>query len=469
MTSNPRALADQLTPTGAGLAEDLDWIDSMLGMPETPTPANAPDGRTDEETPHATPQQTVTQDASGATDAEPGREPSMPAPVPPVPMPKQPVSSAPAETTPPPLPYAGTAPVAAPSRPVTAPPLPAATPARPVPRAATTPPPLPGGTRGPAPAAAADDPAGLLETVADPEPAARPNRRRRTILLAVAGVLCAAMLATVITWTAGAHRARTAETRLDQAVASLRAADTKATQARRKAVAAGVDAKETTAASRRISLDRKLIAQADTPMDTGSAERLAGSLTSAEQQTTRLTSRLERATRTRLTAAAKARCRTALDKAEQAMRDTAGLTGDQTVKAAAGSLDTAIKAAGGLGAKTTASQWDSMAARLDKARDTLTKAADAKRAADQAAQAQAQAEAEAKAQAEAEAEAAAKSQADTQAQTTPTPTTPKRQASTPRATANPKPSGGQSTGQAPTWSVPSTGTDTSLPATDPGL
>lgn len=285
--------------------------------------------------------------------------------------------------------------------------------------------------------------------------------------MAVAAVLCAAMLATVITWAAGAHRARTAETRLDQAVASLSAADTKAARARRKAVAAGVDAKETTPLTRRISLDHKLIAQADTPMDTGSAEQLTRSLTSAEQQTTRLTSRLERATRTRLTAAAKARCRTALDKAEQAMRDTAGLTGDQTVRAAAGSLDTAIKAAGGLGAKTTASQWDRMAARLDKARDTLTKAADAKRAADQAAQAQAQAEAEAKAQAEAE--AAAKSQADTQAQTTPTPTTPKRQASTPRATANPKPSGGQSTGQAPTWSVPSTGTDTGLPATDPGL
>lgn len=442
MTSNPRPLADQLTPTGAGLAEDLDWIDSMLGMPDTPTPTDAPDRRTDEETPHATPPQTATQDASGATDAAPGREPSMPAPVP---APSRPVSP-----------------------PQAPPPLPAAKPARPIPCATTTPPPLPAVTHA-IHGVDTDDPAGLLETVADPEPAARPNRRRRTILLAVAGVLCAAMLATVITWTAGAHRAHTAETRLDQAVASLSAADTKAARARRKAVAAGVDAKETTAASRRISLDRKLIAQADTPMDTGSDEQLTRSLTSAEQQTTRLTSRLERATRTRLTAAAKARCLTALDKAEQAMRDTAGLTGDQTVRAAAGSLDTAIKATGGLGAKTTASQWDRMAARLDKARDTLTKAADAKRAADQAAQAQAQAEAEAKAQAEAEAEAAAKSQADTQAQTTPTPTTPKRQASTPRATANPKPSGGQSTGQAPTWSVPSTGTDTGLPATDPGL
>ena len=61
------------------------------------------------------------------------------------------------------------------------------------------------------------------------------------IVLAVAGVLCAAMLAAVITWTAGAHRALTAQTRLDQAVASLRAADTKAARARRKAVAAGVD------------------------------------------------------------------------------------------------------------------------------------------------------------------------------------------------------------------------------------
>lgn len=455
MTSNPRPLADQLTPTGAGLAEDLDWIDSMLGMPDTPTPTDAPDRRTDEETQHATPPQTATLSPTDATDAIPGREPPMPAPVPSMPAPSRPVS-------PPPLP---SAPPQAP------PPLPAAKPARTVPCATTTPPPLPAGTRGPVHAVDKDDPddPAVLETVADPEPAARPNRRRRTILLAVAGVLCAAMLATVITWAAGAHRARTAETRLDQAVASLRAADTKATQARRKAVAAGVDAKDTTPLTRRISLDRKLIAQADTPMDTGSDEQLTQSLTSAEQQTTRLTSRLERATRTRLTAAAKARCRTALDKAEQAMRDTAGLTGDQTVKAAAGSLDTAIKAAGGLGAKTTASQWDSMAARLDKARDTLTKAADAKRAADQAAQAQAQAEAEAKAQAEAEAEATAKSQADTQAQTTPTPTTPKRQASTPRATANPKPSGGQPTGQAPTWSVPSTGTDTSLPATDPGL
>lgn len=454
MTSNPRPLADQLTPTGAGLAEDLDWIASMLGMPDTPTPTDAPDRRTDEETPHATPPQTATPSPTDATDAIPGREPSMPAPVP---APSRPVS-------PPPLP---SAPPQAP------PPLPTAKPARPIPCATTTPPPLPAVTRGPVHAVDKDDPddPAVLETVADPEPAARPNRRRRTILLAVAGVLCAAMLATVITWAAGTHRARTAETRLDQAVASLRAADTKATQARRKAVAAGVDAKETTAARRRISLDRKLIAQADTPMDTGSAEQLTRSLTSAEQQTTRLTSRLDQATRTRLTAAAKARCRTALDKAEQARRDTAGLTGDQTVRAAAGSLDTAIKAAGGLGAKTTASQWDRMAARLDKARDTLTKAADAKRAADQAAQAQAQAQAqaEAEAKAQAEAEAAAKSQADTQAQTTPTPTTPKRQASTPRATANPKPSGGQSTGQAPTWSVPSTGTDTGLPATDPGL
>ncbi len=463
MTSNPRPLADQLTPNGAGLAEDLDWIDSMLGMPAAPTPTDAPDRRTDEETPHATPPQTAGQDASGATDTEPGREPSVPAP-----MPKQPASSAPAETTPPPLPHTGTAPVAAPSRPVTAPPLPAATPARPEPRATTTPPPLPGGTREPAHAVDTDDtddPAAVLETVADPEPAARPNRRRRTILLAVAGVLCAAMLAAVITWAAGAHRAHTAETRLDQAVASLRAADTKATRARRKAIAAGVDAKDTTAASRRISLDRKLIAQADTPMDTGSSERLARSLTSAEQQTTSLTSRLERATRTRLTAAAKARCRTALDKAEQARRDTAGLTGDQTVKAAAVRLDTVIKAAGGLGPKTTASQWDRMAARLDKARDTLTKAADAKRAADQAAQAQAQAEAKA----QAEAQANARAQAQAQVPAAPAPTTPKRQASTPRATANPKPSGGQSTGQAPTWSVPSTGTDTGLPATDPGL
>lgn len=451
MTSNPRPLADQLTPNGAGLAEDLDWIDSMLGMPDTPTPTDAPDRRTDEETPHAAPPQTATPSPTDATDAIPGREPSMPAPIPPV-------SSAPPATTPPLLP---SAPPQAP------PPLPAAKPARTVPCATTTPPPLPAGARGPVHVVDKDDPddpAGL-ETVADPEPAARPNRRRRAILLAVAGVLCAAMLAAVITWAAGAHRARTAETRLDQAVASLRAADTKAARARRKAIAAGVDAKETTPLTRRISLDRKLIAQADTPMDTGSAEQLTRSLTSAEQQTTRLTSRLERATRTRLTAAAKARCRTALDKAEQARRDTAGLTGDQTVRAAAGSLDTAIKAADGLGAKTTASQWDRMTARLDKARDTLTKAADAKRAADQAAQAQAQAEAEAKA----EAEAAAKSQADTQAQTTPTPTPPKRQASTPRATANPKPSGGQSTGQAPTWSVPSTGTDTGLPATDPGL
>jgi hypothetical protein len=309
----------------------------------------------------------------------------------------------------------------------------------------------------------------LLETVADPEPAARPNRRRRAIVLAVAGVLCAAMLAAVITWTAGAHRARTAQTRLDQAVASLRAADTKAARARRKAVAAGVDAKETTAASRRVSLDRKLIAHAGTPMDTGSDERLARSLTSAEQQTTRLTSRLERATRTRLTAAARARCSTALDKAEQARRDTAGLTGDQTVNAAAGSLDTAIRAAGGLGPKATASQWDAMAARLDKARGTLTKAAGTKRAADLAAQAQAEAKAQAEAQAQAQAEAHANARAQAQTPATPAPTTPKRQASTPRATANPKPSGGQSTGQAPTWSVPSTGTDTGLPATDPGL
>lgn len=465
MTGNPRPLADQLTPTGAGLAEDLDWIASMLGTPAGPTSTDVPDRRRDAETPHATPPQTATPSPTDATDSAPGREPSMPAPVPPVPMPKPPVSSAPAETTPPPLPHAGTAPVAAPSRPVSAPPLPAAAPTRPVPRAATTPPPLPGGTCGPAHAVDTDDPAVLLETVADPEPAARPNRRRRAIVLAVAGVLCAAMLAAVITWAAGAHRARTAQTRLDQAVASLSAADTKAARARRKAVAAGVDAKETTAASRRVSLDRKLIAQAGTPMDTGSAERLARSLTSAEQQTTRLTSRLERATRTRLTAAARARCRTALGKAEQARRDTAGLTGDQTVNAAAVRLDTAIKTAGGLGPKTTASQWDSMAARLDKARGTLTKAADAKRAADQAAQAQAQAEAEAQAQAEAQANARA--QAQTPA--TPAPATRKRQASTPRATASPKPSGGQSTGQAPTWSVPSTGTDTGLPATDPGL
>ncbi len=467
MSGRPLPLADQLTPTGAGLAEDLDWIASILGAPEDTTPSGEPDSPTDVGTPPVAPPQSAAPDQTGATDAIPVREPPLPMPaptaVPPVPMPPA-APSAPATTAPPPMPHAGTAHA-------TAPPLPSKTSPVPPPLP-TTAPALPGGTCEPVHAIGpddTDDPAAVLETVADPETAARPDRRRRSIMMAVAAVLCAAMLATVIAWAAGTHRARTAQTRLDQAVASLRAADTKAATARRKAVAAGIGEKDTTPLSKRIGLDRKLIARAATPMDTGSADQLTRSLTSAEQQTTRLTSKLEQATRTALTAAAKARCRTALDKAEQAMRDAAGLTGDQAVRAAAGSLDTAIKAAGGLGAKTTASQWDSMAARLDKARDTLTKAADAKRAADQAAQAQAQAEAEAKAQAEAEAEAAAKSQADTQAQTTPTPTTPKRQASTPRATANPKPSGGQSTGQAPTWSVPSTGTDTGLPATDPGL
>lgn len=410
MSGLPLPLADQLTPTGAGLAEDLDWIASILGSPEDTTPSGAPD-------------------PTGATDAIPVWEPPLPSKPSPVP-----------------------------------PPLPTTAPARPVRPAPATPPALPGGTCEPVHAIGpnnTDDPAAVLETVADPEPAARPDRRRRSIMMAVAAVLCAAMLATVIAWAAGTHRARTAQTRLDQAVASLRAADTKAATARRKAVAAGVGEKDTTPLAKRIGLDRKLIAQADTPMDAGSDERLTRSLVSAERQTTRLTSKLEQATRTALTAAAKARCRTALDKAEQARRDTAGLTGDQTVNAAAVRLDTAIKAAGGLGAKTAASQWDRMAARLDEARDTLTKAADDKRAADQAAQAQAQAKAEAKVKAEAEAKS--------QAQATPAPTTPKRQTSTPRAAASPKPSGGQSTGQAPTWSVPSTGTDTGLPATDPGL
>lgn len=445
MSGRPLPLADQLTPTGAGLAEDLDWIASILGSLEDTTPSGAPDSPTDVGTPPAAPPQPAAPDQTGATDAIPVREPPLPMPaptaVPPVPMPPA-APSAPATTAPPRLPHAGIAPVTVPPLPSAPspvpPPLPTTAPARPVRPAPATPPALPSGTCEPVHAIGpddTDDPAAVLETVADPETAARPDRRRRSIMMAVAAVLCAAMLATVIAWAAGTHRACTAQTRLDQAVASLRAADTKAATARRKAVAAGVGEKDTTPLSKRIGLDRKLIARADTPMDAGSDERLTRSLVSAERQTTRLTSELEQATRTALTAAAKARCRTALDKAEQARRDTAGLTGDQTVNAEAVRLDTAIKAAGGLGAKTTASQWDSMAARLDEARDTLTKAADAKRAADQAAQAQA----ETQAQAEAKAKEEAKPQTPAPAQTTPAPATPKRQASTPRATANPKP------------------------------
>lgn len=388
MTSEQPSLFDQLTPSDA-LRDDLDWLDSLQETkPSTPPrkPKNRRSNRKHETTTAPPTEMTVpttVQDtfalppvSEGATDTTP------------VPQSTGVENDQTAERPEPSMPSSDARPMPA----VPLPPRPAMEDANVPDEAEDTPSDIP-------PVATETASGGIgtavsLQDVADPdgpsEDARTMVRMRRGLIGALAFILLLVLFAIMGSHSATVRQQASAE-RLQTSMSQLSTWTGKAKTTIKQADRIGLkDTDDIDSLRRLIDSNGRLMRPDRTGLSENESERLAAKADKATKRTRTLTNKIGRLVKEKPLTDAKNKCHTALDKASKASIDAK--PSDDATRTAKATLDKLIAQARKLDKKTTIDTWTDMAARLDKARENLARALDAKTKADEEAKRQAEAQ-----------------------------------------------------------------------------
>lgn len=397
MTSEQPSLFDQLTPSDA-LRDDLDWLDSLQETkPSTPPrkPKNRRSNRKHETTtapPTETTVPATVQDtfalppvSEGATDTTPvpqstgvendqtaeRPEPSMPSsdarPMPAVPLPPRPAMED------------ANVPDEAEDTLVSMVPIGDETPSDIPPVATET---VFGGIRT----------AVSLQDVADPDGPSEDARTmvwvRRGLIGALTFILLLVLFAIMGSHSATVRQQASAE-RLQTSMSQLSTWTGKAKTTIKQADRVGLkDTDDTDSLRRLIDSNGRLMHSDRTGLSENESERLAAKSDKATKRTRTLTNKIGRLVKEKPLTDAKNKCHTALDKASKASNDAK--PSDDATRTAKDTLDKLIAQARKLDKKTTIDTWADLAAKLDKARENLARALDAKTKADEEAKRQAE-------------------------------------------------------------------------------
>ena len=388
MTSEQPSLFDQLTPSDA-LRDDLDWLDSLQETkPSTPPrkPKNRRSNRKHETTTAPPTEMTVpttVQDtfalppvSEGATDTTP------------VPQSTGVENDQTAERPEPSMPSSDARPMPA----VPLPPRPAMEDANVPDEAEDTPSDIP-------PVATETASGGIgtavsLQDVADPDGPSEDARTmvwmRRGLIGALAFILLLVLFAIMGSHSATVRQQASAE-RLQTSMSQLSTWTGKAKTTIKQADRIGLkDTDDIDSLRRLIDSNGRLMRPDRTGLSENESERLAAKADKATKRTRTLTNKMGRLVKEKPLTDAKNKCHTALDKASKASNDAK--PSDDATRTAKATLDKLIAQARKLDKKTTIDTWTDMAARLDKARENLARALDAKTKADEEAKRQAEAQ-----------------------------------------------------------------------------
>lgn len=479
MISEQPSLFDQLTPSDA-LRDDLDWLDSLQETKPS-TPPRKPKNRRSNRKHDIEP---VQHDDKHETTTTPPTETTVPATVQDT-VALPPVSEGATDTTPvpqstgvendqtaehpePSMPSSDTRPM--PAFPL--PPRPAMEDAN-VPDEAenTLISMIPVGNETPSdiPPVATETASGGIRTtvslqdVADPDGPSEDARTmvwvRRGLIGALTFILLLVLFAIMGSHSATVRQQASAE-RLQTSMSQLSTWTGKAKTTIKQAYRIGLkDTDDIDSLRRLIDSNGRLMHSDRTGLSENESERLAAKADKATKRTRTLTNKIGRLVKEKPLTDAKNKCHTALDKASKASNDAK--PSDDATRTAKATLDKLIAQARKLDKKTTIDTWTDMAAKLDKARENLARALDAKTKADE----------EAKRQAEAQ-----EQQQQQQAAPIPTPAptpTPQYHGSSGGSGSTTVPrgnnSGGSSGGNSGGWYVPSETPDNSLPNNDSSL
>lgn len=318
-------------------------------------------------------------------------------------------------------------------------------------------------------------PAETLEDVADPDAPSNDSKAmtwvKRGLLIAGAAILLLVILALI-----GSHstavKEKTAFERVQTSMSRLAESNSKAKTMIGKADKTNVEDDDVDTLRSLVASNGKLIRSKRAGLSIDESDRLSAKADKATKRTRTLTGKVDRLVKAKPLTDAKKKCRTALDKAVKASTDAK--PSDDTTRAAKATLDKLIGQARKLDAKTTVDTWNDTASKLDKARESLSQALEAKAKADE----------EAKRQAEAQAQAQQQAQQQQRQQSTPAPTPQYRRSSgsSGSGSGSGSPSvpqgnsggsansnGGTSNGNSGGWYVPPETTDNSLPNNDSSL
>ncbi|RGN28157.1 hypothetical protein [Bifidobacterium pseudocatenulatum] len=479
MISEQPSLFDQLTPSDA-LRDDLDWLDSLQETKPS-TPPRKPKNRRSNRKHDIEP---VQHDDKHETTTTPPTETTVPATVQDT-VALPPVSEGATDTTPvpqstgvendqtaehpePSMPSSDTRPM--PAFPL--PPRPAMEDAN-VPDEAenTLISMIPVGNETPSdiPPVATETASGGIRTtvslqdVADPDGPSEDARTmvwvRRGLIGALTFILLLVLFAIMGSHSATVRQQASAE-RLQTSMSQLSTWTGKAKTTIKQAYRIGLkDTDDIDSLRRLIDSNGRLMHSDRTGLSENESERLAAKADKATKRTRTLTNKIGRLVKEKPLTDAKNKCHTALDKASKASNDAK--PSDDATRTAKATLDKLIAQARKLDKKTTIDTWTDMAAKLDKARENLARALDAKTKADE----------EAKRQAEAQ-----EQQQQQQAAPIPTPAptpTPQYHGSSGGSGSTTVPrgnnSGGSSGGNSGGWYVPPETPDNSLPNNDSSL
>lgn len=479
MISEQPSLFDQLTPSDA-LRDDLDWLDSLQETKPS-TPPRKPKNRRSNRKHDIEP---VQHDDKHETTTTPPTETTVPATVQDT-VALPPVSEGATDTTPvpqstgvendqtaehpePSMPSSDTRPM--PAFPL--PPRPAMEDAN-VPDEAenTLISMIPVGNETPSdiPPVATETASGGIRTtvslqdVADPDGPSEDARTmvwvRRGLIGALTFILLLVLFAIMDSHSATVRQQASAE-RLQTSMSQLSTWTGKAKTTIKQAYRIGLkDTDDIDSLRRLIDSNGRLMHSDRTGLSENESERLAAKADKATKRTRTLTNKIGRLVKEKPLTDAKNKCHTALDKASKASNDAK--PSDDATRTAKATLDKLIAQARKLDKKTTIDTWTDMAAKLDKARENLARALDAKTKADE----------EAKRQAEAQ-----EQQQQQQAAPIPTPAptpTPQYHGSSGGSGSTTVPrgnnSGGSSGGNSGGWYVPPETPDNSLPNNDSSL
>ena len=408
MISEQPSLFDQLTPSDA-LRDDLDWLDSLQETKPS-TPPRKPKNRRSNRKHDIEP---VQHDDKHETTTTPPTETTVPATVQDT-VALPPVSEGATDTTPvpqstgvendqtaehpePSMPSSDTRPM--PAFPL--PPRPAMEDAN-VPDEAenTLISMIPVGNETPSdiPPVATETASGGIRTtvslqdVADPDGPSEDARTmvwvRRGLIGALTFILLLVLFAIMGSHSATVRQQASAE-RLQTSMSQLSTWTGKAKTTIKQAYRIGLkDTDDIDSLRRLIDSNGRLMHSDRTGLSENESERLAAKADKATKRTRTLTNKIGRLVKEKPLTDAKNKCHTALDKASKASNDAK--PSDDATRTAKATLDKLIAQARKLDKKTTIDTWTDMAAKLDKARENLARALDAKTKADEEAEAQEQ-------------------------------------------------------------------------------
>ena len=389
MTSEQPSLFDQLTPSDA-LRDDLDWLDSLQETKPS-TPPRKPKNRRSNRKHGIEPVQH--DDKHGTTTAPPTETTDTM----PVPQSTGVENDQTAERPEPSMPSSDARPMPA----VPLPPRPSMEDAN-VPDEAenTLTSMIPVGDETPSdiPPVATETASGDIRTavslqdVADPDGPSEDARTmvwvRRGLIGALTFILLLVLFALIGSHSATVRQQASAE-RLQTSMSQLSTWTGKAKTTIKQADRIGLkDTDDTDSLRRLIDSNGRLMHSDRTGLPENESERLAAKADKATKRTRTLTNKIGRLVKEKPLTDAKNKCHTALDKASKASNDAK--PSDDATRTAKATLDKLIAQARKLDKKTTIDTWTDMAAKLDKARENLARALDAKTKADEEAKRQAE-------------------------------------------------------------------------------